>query len=108
MAEKSPSRLIAAIWDTLEQLYFEISEMHRVYRDRDEIVGVFLPSQLERAYTATLYVMVNIVKGVGVHLHPGQPGLIFPSLWDVRQKAAVANLCVPCAEMAAKPSFHGT
>ncbi len=37
--------------------------------------------------------MVDIVKGVGVHPHPHQPGLIFPSCWNIHQKAAVATLC---------------
>ena len=49
------------------------------------------------AYTATLYVMVNVVKG-GLACtpfpHPHQPGLIFLSWWNIRQKAAVATLYV--------------
>ncbi len=46
------------------------------------------------AYTATLLVMVNVMKGGGrAHPHPHQPGLILPSLLNVRQKAAVATLC---------------
>ncbi len=48
------------------------------------------------AYTTTLYVMVDIVKGVGVHapppLPPHKPGLIFPSWWNVCQKVAIATL----------------
>jgi hypothetical protein len=32
-------------------------------------------------------------KGVGVHPHPHQPGLILPSWLNVRQKAAIATLC---------------
>ncbi len=28
-----------------------------------------------------------------MHPHPHQPGLILPSRWNVRQKAAVATLC---------------
>jgi hypothetical protein len=47
------------------------------------------------AYTATFYVMVIGWKGTGVqytsHFH--QPGLIFPSWWDVRQKSAITTLC---------------
>ncbi len=31
-----------------------------------------------------------------MHPHPHQPGLILPSLWNVRQKAAVATLCTLC------------
>jgi hypothetical protein len=46
-------------------------------------------------YTTTLYVLVDIVKGggCGVDPQPHQPGLIFPSWWNVRQKVAVATLC---------------
>ncbi len=52
------------------------------------------------AYTATLYVVIDIfVRGDryskrGWACTPPPPGLIFPSLWNVRQKAAVATLCV--------------
>ncbi len=60
------------------------------------------------AYTATLYVVIEW-KGVGVHPslsergwactpHPHQPGLIFPSWWNIRQKSAIATLCVLCAQ----------
>ncbi len=35
------------------------------YRGREEIGGVCVPTLSARAYTATLYVMVNIVKGDG-------------------------------------------
>ncbi len=46
------------------------------------------------AYTATLLVMVNVLRGGGLAPpHPHQPGLILPSSLNVRQKAAVANLC---------------
>ncbi len=51
------------------------------YRSRVEIGGVYLnlPSQLEHN-TTTLYVMVDIVKGGGVHPpHPNLAELIFPS-----------------------------
>jgi hypothetical protein len=65
----------------------------RTHIGRDEIGWVYLPIQPE-PHTATLYVMVTVVKGGGracTH-HPRQPGLIFPSWWNVRQKAAVATL----------------
>ncbi len=49
------------------------------------------------AYTATLYVMVTIVKrGWECMPHPHPHGVIFPSRWNVRQKATVASLCVLC------------
>jgi hypothetical protein len=49
------------------------------------------------AYTATLLVMVSVMKGGGrAPPHSHQPGLILPSCWNVRQKAAVATLCVLC------------
>jgi hypothetical protein len=38
---------------------------------------VYLPSQLERTPQLP-YVMVAIVKGVGVHFLPHKVGLIFP------------------------------
>ncbi len=34
--------------------------------------------------------------GKGCTHHPYQPGLILPSWWNVRQKAAVATLCTLC------------
>ncbi len=43
-----------------------------------------------------IFVRVTRVKGVGVHPHPHQPGLIFPSWWHVRQKSAIATVCVLC------------
>jgi hypothetical protein len=44
-------------------------------------------------YTTTLYVMVDKVKGVGVHLPPSPAWVNFPSCWNVRQKVSVATLC---------------
>ncbi len=45
--------------------------------------------------TAILYVRVTRVKGGGhAPPHPHQPGLIFPSWWNIRQKSAIATLCV--------------
>jgi len=40
--------------------------------------------------------MVDIVKGVACIPHSHQAGLILPSRWNVRQKVAVATLCVLC------------
>jgi hypothetical protein len=49
------------------------------------------------AYTATLYVMENTVKGGWACTPPPfQPGLIFPSWWNERQKSAIATLFVLC------------
>ena len=45
------------------------------------------------AYTTTLYLMVDRVKGgMGVQPSPHQPGLILSSRWDVRQQVAIATL----------------
>ncbi len=44
------------------------------------------------ANTKTLYVMVDIVKGVGVYPHPHQAGLIFPSWWNIGQIMAICTL----------------
>ncbi len=45
------------------------------------------------AYSTTLYVMVDIVKGGGsAPPPPYQAGLIFPSWWNVRQKVTIASL----------------
>ncbi len=42
-----------------------------------------------------------------MHPHPNQPGLIFPSRWNERQKAAVATLCVVCTTVCGKkPNFQ--
>jgi hypothetical protein len=46
------------------------------------------------AYTTTLYILVDIVKGGCACIsYPHQLGLICPSWWNVRQKVAVAILC---------------
>jgi hypothetical protein len=51
-------------------------------------------------YTATLYVMVvtRVIGGwCALCKHPPpphQPGLIFPLLWEIHQKSAIATLCV--------------
>ncbi len=47
-------------------------------------------------YTTTLYMMVDKVKGGG-RRPPHQPRPNFPSWWNVRQKVAIATLCVLCA-----------
>ncbi len=52
---------------------------------------MYLPSQLERQ---PLLVMVDRVLGEGYTPHPHQAGLILPSLWNVRQKVAIATLCI--------------
>ncbi len=45
-------------------------------------------------YTTTLLVMVDRVKGGGVHFHPHQAGMNLPLGWNVRQKIAIASLFV--------------
>jgi hypothetical protein len=46
-------------------------------------------------YTGTMYVMVKIEwKGVGVHPHPHQPGLIFPSMDCTYARKRPLPLCV--------------
>jgi hypothetical protein len=51
------------------------------------------------AYTATLLVMVNVMKGGGrAPPHPHQPGIILPtSSLNERQKADLTTLCSLCA-----------
>ncbi len=44
--------------------------------------------------------MVDIVKGRASPTLTKQAGLIFPSRWNVRQKAAVATLCILYSVMA--------
>ncbi len=50
------------------------------------------------AYTATLLVMINVIKR-GWACTPHLPGLILPSSLNVRQKAAVATLCTLWVEI---------
>jgi hypothetical protein len=72
---------------------------HRVHRGRDEIGGC-VSALSAGAYTATLYVMVKIVKGGGsVPPYPHQPGLIVTSWWNVCSKAAAATLSKLCAQI---------
>ena len=53
------------------------------------------------AYTATLLVMVNVMKGGGRAPPPSPAWAILPSWWNVRQKAAVATLCTLCCTVRA-------
>jgi hypothetical protein len=72
-------------------------------RGRVEI-GLSVSALSAGAYTTTLYVMVNTVKSCGsAPPSPHQAGLIFPSWWHVRQKVAIATLCVLCGQR--NPSF---
>ncbi len=52
------------------------SKPQSTYRGRVEIGGVYLSSQLELTlqFTTILYVMVDIVKGVGLPTPPPSPG----------------------------------
>ncbi len=68
-----------------------------IYRGRDENKGI-VSALSAGAHTATLYVMVTRVKGGGGAPHPQQPGLNFPSWWNVRQKSAIATLFVLCVD----------
>jgi hypothetical protein len=44
-----------------------------------------------------MLVMADRVQGSGrAHPHPHQAGLILPLRWNVRQKMAIATLCVLC------------
>ncbi len=52
------------------------------YRGRDEIGEAYLPSQLERTLQLCTWWWLEW-KGVGVHPHTPQRGLIFPSWWNV-------------------------
>ncbi len=45
--------------------YPNLSTTQSSYRDRVETELVYLPSQLQGAYTTTLYVMIDRVKGGG-------------------------------------------
>ncbi len=69
------------------------------YRGRDEIGGSESALSVG-AFTITLYVMVDGVKGGGrtpsPPPHPHQPGLIFPWWWNLRHKATMATLCELC------------
>jgi hypothetical protein len=48
--------------------------------------------------TTTLYVMADQAKGGGACTpHPHQPGLTFPSRWNVRHKMAIATLFTLCS-----------
>ncbi len=64
-----------------------------LYRGRDEVGGVDLPSQLERTLQ---HGGKCSERGWACTPHHHQPGLIFPSWCNVRQKVAIATLCVLC------------
>jgi hypothetical protein len=63
------------------------------YRNRVEIRGVYLPSQLERTHNFVCDGRYSENGGWACTPHHHQPGLIFPSWWNVRQKMAVATQC---------------
>ncbi len=67
---------------------------HRVHIfTRDETGLVYLPSPLTWSVHCNFTGDGKCNERVGVHPPPHQPGLILPSWWNVRQKAAVATLC---------------
>ncbi len=63
-----------------------------------------MPSQLEPSFIHGWSVYTETYvrdgkwseRGRACTPHPHQPGITFPSWWNVRQKAAVATLCVLC------------
>ncbi len=57
-----------------------------IYKSRVEIMGVYLPSQLEHTAHQSLYMIVDIVKGGG--REPPPPGLIFPSWWKLMPESS--------------------
>ncbi len=59
-----------------EEVRFQLWGSQSTYRSRDEIVGVYLPSQLKRTVHCNF---VSDGNGVGVHPPPSPAGLIFPS-----------------------------
>ncbi len=68
------------------------------YRGRVEIGGSV--SALSAGVYTTLYMMVDIVKGGWACTpHPHQAWQIFPSWRNVRQKVAIATLCVLCDQI---------
>jgi hypothetical protein len=76
---------------------FQYTGDHREQRDRDEIAGVYLLSQLEH-YTATLYVMENILKGVGVHPPPSPAWANFSIMMERTPKSGRCHsVCILCA-----------
>ncbi len=70
---------------------------HRVHIfTRDETGLVHLPTRWSVHCNFTGDGKCN-ERGWACTTHPYQPGLILPSWWKVRQKAAVATLCTLCA-----------
>jgi hypothetical protein len=89
-------------------------QAHRVHIGIEEKQGgVYLPAGAG-AYTTTLYVMVDRVKGGGcLPPHPHHAGWAdFTSRWNVRQKVVIAALCVLCGQAGQHIlpwiSFHST
>jgi hypothetical protein len=70
--------------------------------DRDEIGGVYLPSQLERDGK---YTVVKWGGRAPLHTPLSRAWANFSSLWIVRQIAAVVTLCVICAYIRRKRCF---
>ncbi len=58
------------------------------YIGRDETGWVYLPSQKRSVHCN----FVRDGNNIGVHPYPHQPGLIFLSWWNVRQKSSIATL----------------
>jgi len=56
------------------------------YRGRVELGECISPLSWSITKTLTEW------KGMGVHPHPHQAGLIFPSWWNIRQKVDIASL----------------
>ncbi len=74
------------------------SRPQSIYRGRDEIGGMYLLSQLEHIHYNLVFVMDNIVKGGGRAPAPPSPARAdFSIIWKLRQKSAIATLCVLCA-----------
>ncbi len=67
---------------------------HRVHIiTRDEKGLAYLPTQLKRIHCNFTGDGKCKERGWACTPHPHQPGLILPSWWNVRQKAAFATLC---------------
>jgi hypothetical protein len=75
-----------------EKVYFVLCRLEQPRQDKNLLYWHDEPNEPTKE-GPTLLVMVNVMKGGGRAPHPHQPGLILPSGWNVRQKAAVATLC---------------
>jgi hypothetical protein len=74
-------------------------ESPSIYRGRAKIGGMYLPCQLERTYTTTLFVTVDRVKGGGRAPPTPSPGWIDFTIrmeCTVHKKVDIATLCVLC------------